>query len=225
MIAPLAAGLFQILLGGNDDPRPIATATTTTRPPDLPWIDPLEGGAQLVGATPCPATDGTAVRTTRFETAPLMCISESSTHELTFSTDKGSFTLPVDAALAPEAANLAITFAHYRTYEGIPVVTFTDGGMLWIGGDGDTGFTIPGQIEQGDDPYPVGSVVLVADLDGGLGGVIVVVLDEVTSSLLAADPRHVVIGHIDDLSDIQAITDDLGELEVLVTGVTASETG
>lgn len=216
LIAPLTAGL--ILNSSDND----AVSTTTTTLPELPWLPPAQAGAVLAGATPCPATDGTAERTTGFETAPPMCIDEQSIHELTFTTADDEFSVPVDASLDAQAANLAVTFARYRTYEGTTVNRFAEDGLLWIGGvGGDTGFTIPSSfVPGGADPYPVGSVVLVSETGTGrVDGKIAVVLDEAGGALLALEPRHVVVGMVDDVEALRAVAD------AAITAVTATETG
>lgn len=216
LIAPLTAGIF---LAGSDEPT--LDTTTTTSLPELPWVPPSQEGVVLVDATPCPATDGTAERTTGFATAPPQCIEADSLHELTFATAEGEFTLPVDASLDADAANLAVTFGHYRTYEGTTVQRFADDGLLWIGGvGGDTGFTIASTPTDADDPYPVGSVVLVSEIGtAALDGKIAVVLGEQGQALLSTDPHHVVIGMVDDVAAL------LDVAEGTITEVTATETG
>lgn len=211
LIAPLTAGLIR---AADDDPT---TTVTTSSLPDLPWLPPAQAGEAITGPTPCPATDGTAARTTRFASAPPLCIAEDSTYDLTFNTEDAEFTLPVDAALDPVAANLAVTFAHYRTYEQVQVSTGITG-LLWIGSDGDTGFGIPSESVL-EEPYPVGSVVMVADVTGRLWGSIAVVLDELGSTLLQLDPRHVIIGTVDDVESLTGIADGS------VISVAAASTG
>lgn len=210
LVLPLTAG---ILLAGDDTPT---IQDTTSTFPEIPWLPPAQAGASITGPTPCPATDGTADRTTQFDSAPPMCIAEDSTHDLTFTSGDATFSLPVDAGLDPTAANLAVTFAHYRTYEQVQITTGIDG-LLWIGSDGDAGFTIPGGAVAGGS-YPVGSVVMVADVTGRLWGTIAVVLDELGSTLLQVDPRHVVIGTVDDVESLAGLAD------ARVTEVSATST-
>lgn len=199
LIAPLTAGLIV-----DDDP-----VTTTTLPLELPWAAGEKAGATLTGATPCPATDGTEIRTTEFGEAPPLCIEPGATYELTFETGVGSFTVPVDSARSEEAANLAAVLAWYRAYEQTPVISLS-GGLLWIGSPGEAGFTVEAPLPDVPvaDRYPVGTVAAIpADNGVGINGALMVVLDEPGSLLMQSDPRYVPVGTIDDLSAVQAVYD------------------
>lgn len=202
LIAPLTAGLI-----ADDDPVEVEELPTTTTSLDLPWAAGEQAGATLTGPTPCPATDGSETRTTEFAEAPPVCIEPDTVYELTFETAAGSFTLPIDSGRDVDAANLAAVLAWYGAYEQTPVIATTGG--LWIGSPGDAGFTV--DATPPDEPaaelYPVGTVVAVPALTSGVAGALMVVLDESGSQLLQADPRHVPLGTIDDLSAVQAVFD------------------
>jgi hypothetical protein len=202
LIAPLTAGLI-----ANDDPEPLPV-TTTTAPLELPWAAGEQAGASITGPTPCPATDGSEVRTTEFGEAPPLCIEAGATYGLTFETSVGSFTLPVDSTRSEEAANLAAVLAWYRAYEQTPVISAT-GGLLWVGSPGEAGFTVDAPLP--DQPvterYPVGTVVAIPAISSGVNGALMVVLDDAGSQLLQADPRYVPVGTVDDLAEHQAVYD------------------
>lgn len=233
LIAPLTAGL----IGGSiDEPDPTTSTTVPTTTVSVPWLEDERAGASIDGPTPCPPTDGSAERTTAFATPPPTCIEPGATFDLRFETDAGSFSVPVDSALDLDAANLAVVFGRYGTYEQTPLVPIT-GGLLSIGSVGDTGFTIPATppTATGADLYPVGSVVAVADTDSSLAGSLVVVVEESGSALLALTPRHVVIGTVDDLAEIEGVFDeadveldpesDEGTPLPRIESVTVTETG
>lgn len=202
LIAPLTAGL----IADNDSERP--TATTTTAPVELPWAAGEQAGATITGPTPCPPTDGSAVRTTEFAEAPPLCIEPGAAYELTVDTEAGSFTLPLDSTVNEEVANLAAVLAWYRAYEQTPVIA-ASAGLLWIGSPGDAGFTVDAAppAGSGDDLYPVGSVVAIPAISSGVNGALMVVLDEAGAALLRGDPRYVPVGMIDDLDAHQAVYD------------------
>ncbi len=231
LVAPLTAGLIGVTIGGNatstTNPPPTFAPTTLPEPVELPWVAPEFAGATISGPTPCPAGDSTTERATEFEQAPPMCIDPGTTFELTFDTPDGAFSVPVDSSLDLEVANLAVVLARYRSYEKTPV-TAVGSGLLTIGSLGDAGFTIPADPpdEPVDELYPVGSVVALADVDETVSGSLSVVLDEVGQALLQATARHVVVGMIDDLSeirDIYAVREEDGS--VLIDSVTVTETG
>ena len=202
LIAPLTAGLLV-----DDDPEPPPVSTTTV-PLELPWASGEQAGASLTGPTPCPATDGSATRTTEFAEAPPLCIEPGTVYDLTFDTAVGSFTLPVDSGVDEDVANLAAVLGWYRTYEQSPVISLT-GGLLWIGSPGNPGFTLDPTPPTTPvaERYPIGTVAAIPSTTTGVNGALIVVLDETGSLLLQADPRYVPVGMIDDLTEHQAVYD------------------
>lgn len=203
LLAPLTAGL----ISSNDHDDPVVSTTTLPQPVDLPWVAEQFAGESITGPTPCPDADGAAERTTGFEQAPPLCIADDATFDLTFDTEIGSLTLPVDASLDPDVANLAVVLGRYQAYEHTPLTAVTDAGLIAVGSAGDTGFTIPTTppTVTDTDLYPIGTVVALVDVDGTASGSLMVVVDEIGSTLLSATPRHVVIGTIDDLSEVEAL--------------------
>jgi len=201
LIAPLTAGL----LLSDDGPQqaPITTGEAA--------------GATITGPTPCPATDGTAERTTQFEQAPPVCIEAGAVYEMTLETSAGAFTVPIDTNVNATAANLTAVMGWYRAYEQTPVTAAT-GGLMLIGSGGDAGFTIPlaPPTDPIDELYPVGSVVALPGVDGGITGALVVVLDEAGSLLIRTDPRYIPIGVIDDLTDHRVVYDSADPEERLL---------
>jgi hypothetical protein len=232
LVAPLAAGLIGVTAGnsgGNGGQAPTATVPSTIPPEPLvlPWVPAALAGAAITGPTPCPAADGSSERTTDFQQAPPVCIDDGSTYEITFGTPTGSFSLPIDSTLDLSAANLAVVLARYQSYEKTPVTPIGTG-LLTIGGFGSAGFTIPATPPTGplEELYPIGSVVALAGPDGTVSGSLTVVIDEQGQSALQATAGHVVVGLIDDMTQIQTILDaPSSEQSVLVDSVTVTETG
>lgn len=224
LIAPLTAGL--IANGSDPTPETVPPTPTPPEPIDLPWVPPELEGAAITGPTPCPATDGSADRTTSFEQAPPSCIDDGAVFEVAFDTPAGPLTLPIDSTLNPDVANLVVTLANYQAYESTPL-TATDSGLIAVGSSGDTGFTLPvtPQDPTIEDPYPIGSVVALVDVDNTVSGSLVVVADELGSALLATSPSHIVIGTIDDLSEVEAIVAAPRDDEIpLIDRVAVTET-
>lgn len=223
LIAPLTAGL----IANNSDSTPdTVPPATVPEPIDLPWVPPELEGAAITGATPCPATDGSAERTTSFEEAPPSCIDDGASFDVAFETPAGPLTLPIDSSLNPDVANLVVTLANYQAYESTPL-TATDSGLIAVGSSGDTGFTLPvtPRVSTLEDPYPIGSVVALVDVDNTVSGSLVVVANELGSALLATSPTHIVIGRIDDLSEVEAIVEaPRDDVIPLIDGVAVTET-
>ncbi len=209
LIVPLAAGL--ILAGSDTEPDPsdelLASVPTSTVP--LSLVDPQFAGASVVGETPCPATDGTQVRTTEFETPPPLCINADSTYEATLivGEELGDITITIDPASALEATNLFVAFADYGVYDQA-AVTWISPGLTVIGGDGDAGFTIDSTEPPVDGIYPIGSVVMLTRIDGSLEGQLVMVTSEEAAESLTESPVHPLIGTITEgLDAAQALHD------------------
>ena len=102
---------------------PGETTTTSTTAPDSTKAATLvapPAGASITGETKCPPSDGSAKRTTSFESAPPMCIDESKTYLATFETSKGSFVATLDPKEAPIGVNNFVVLARYKFYDGIP---------------------------------------------------------------------------------------------------------
>ncbi len=227
MMAPLAAGL--LLTGSDSDPtttQPIDTLPTTTTPPSL--VDPDFAGAALTGSTPCPVVDGSQVRTTQFETAPPLCIDPGVAYDIaiTLGDDLGPIAITIDSESAPEAANMFVTLANYRTYEST-VVTPVFPGLTIIGGDGNAGFTIAATELPADGAYPIGSVVMFTSIDGSLEGQIGLVTSEEAGDLLAENPVHPIIGEITGALDAaialhEASIEDLS-IALRVSALTVAE--
>ena len=222
LIAPLTAGLI-----GNSNDTSLVPSTippTSSVPVSIPWVQGDAVGAEITGPTPCPATDGTAERTTQFAEAPPGCIDPSATYELTFDTDAGEFTLPIDPNLNETAANLAAVFGWYSTYEQTPVQALE--GLMWVGSPGDAGFTLPSSEPAGEfgERYPVGSVLAIPSIEGGLSGALMVVMEEIGGATLELDPRYTVVGMIDDLSEMQAVYEAPQASEILVVNTVSVAT-
>ncbi len=94
-----------------------ATSETTIAAPTATSIAPVEGRA-ITGETPCPAADGSESRAASFEKSPPMCIDVAKTYTAVVITNKGEFTIVLDAVRAPLAVNNFVTLARYHYFDG-----------------------------------------------------------------------------------------------------------
>jgi len=215
LIAPLTAGL--IAATTSDDPEPIELTVddvpTTTFAPTL--VDPGFEGIQLIGPTPCPATDGTQERVTSFSEAPPMCLEADEIVTVSLDTLGGDVELTIDAAADPVGANLFVALARYGVYESAPIYDF--GGVVTLGGSGDAGFRVAGAQPPADGRYPVGSVVMLMDFDDQIEGQVVIVTNEDGSAALEAENRDPVIGMVTDGLEAFAAIRDLQAANTSVT--------
>lgn len=215
LILPMAAGLIAVITGTDTqevESTVVDIATTTTVPTAL--VDQGFEGAAIVGPTPCPATDGTEQRATEFSEPPPICIDASETFEVEFETPGGVVRFTIDAGLSLEGANLFVTLARFGVYEGAPIYPFP--GLIAVGGLGDAGFRVDRAEPPADGRYPIGSVVMLTDIDGAMEGQVMIVTDETGSAALEAANQDPIIGSlttglesIDVLRGLQADNDQI----------------
>lgn len=126
---------------GEDDEAAVDTdASTTTVTTDDPAAPPSgppaeltypAPGAAIVGEPPCPPTDGSAERTTSFDTAPPMCLATTPdgavdpavTYRATVRTSAGDMEFLLDTERSPQAVNSFVTLARYHYWDGAPIDT------------------------------------------------------------------------------------------------------
>ncbi len=214
MILPLAAGIFSIVTGGNSGASADSTGTAsdTTVPG---FVDP---GRTITGPVPCPATDGTELRTTTFSGPPPMCIDQAATYSVDIVTTKGDVVLSIDPSLDPEAVNLFIVLAEYHYFQGLPIYSNAIGGPAISGDAGnlDPGFSIPATPaaptsstdlststgSPGDAAYHIGSVVMAADPNRRISTRFAVIVSQDVADALSANPVNPVIGQVSTGLDV-----------------------
>jgi cyclophilin family peptidyl-prolyl cis-trans isomerase len=95
------------------------TTATTAAPGGTPAsVPPPPAGKEVKGDTPCPAADGSAERTTKFEKAPPMCIDVNKTYKASFETNRGPVHVNLDPKRMPNTVNNFVVLARYKYYDG-----------------------------------------------------------------------------------------------------------
>jgi len=122
-------------------------------------------GKAITGATPCPAADGSAERTTTFEQAPPMCIDAAKAYSARVSTTKGDFTISLDAKTAPKTVNNFVVLARYHLYDGVlfhrVIPAFVvQGGDPTGSGSGKIGYTFEDELPTDKSLYKIGTVAM-----------------------------------------------------------------
>jgi cyclophilin family peptidyl-prolyl cis-trans isomerase len=182
----LLFGLAWIVGGDDENTAPVevpaTTATTDTAttidPASTTTLDPAStttaGPTTTVarafefGTAPCPETDGSSTKPDAFEGAPQLCIDPSKTYTATVVTNKGEFTIALDAATAPGNVNNFVTLARWGYYD--------DGGCHRVladfvvqcgrpvlddeqAADKAPGYSVPDELPA-PDSYEVGTVAI-----------------------------------------------------------------
>lgn len=106
------------LVNGNDSNSSKTSTSTTATTAVAPRADALAEGESLKGDTPCPAADGTAKRTTKFEKAPSMCIDVNKTYVANFDTSEGKLAVELDSKVTPHVTNNFVVLSRYHYYDG-----------------------------------------------------------------------------------------------------------
>jgi cyclophilin family peptidyl-prolyl cis-trans isomerase len=130
-VAILMAAAAFLSNRNSDDKTSVKAGTTSTTTG--------ESAAGTLPKSACPPAIGAASRTTTFTKAPGMCISAAKTYTAVFKTNKGSFTVALDAKKAPKTVNNFVFLARNQFYDGVVFHRI-----------------IPGFVVQGGDPEGTG---------------------------------------------------------------------
>lgn len=195
--------LLARLFGGDDSSSSsTATTTATTLDPTATTLDPsastteapstTEGATTTEGPTtteaptttvaedfaygtaPCPKDDGSSTTPDSFEGAPKLCIDPAKTYTAEVTTNKGAFTITLDAERSPGNVNNFVTLARYHYYDGTGCHRVIANFVVQCGRPGEDesapGYTVPDELPS-DGEYQVGMVVMAntgtADTGGG----------------------------------------------------------
>jgi cyclophilin family peptidyl-prolyl cis-trans isomerase len=190
-----------------------ATTTTAALPTTVP-------GATITGETPCPAADGSSERAVSFEQAPPMCIDASKTYTATFVTNKGDFTVTLDAAAAPDTVNNFVVLARYHFFDDTVCHRIIPGFVIQCGDPEGTGLGGPGYSfadELPTDAYEIGDLAMANSGPDTQGSQFFVITG---ASGAALDPNYSRFGAVaEGLDTTVAAIDELGNPDPGANGV------
>ena len=213
-----------IKLVGSDDNTP-ATATTTIDP-NLPTttLTPLPStiaGATLTGETPCPAADGTSPRTITFGGPPPSCIDATKTYTAEVTTNKGAYTIELDAAAAPLTVNNFVVLARYHYFDStichraIPAFAVQCGDPTGTGSGG-PGYEFADELPA-TGSYKVGSAAMANSGPDTNGSQFFIITGADGAAL---SPKYTLFGTVTDgLDTTVAALDALGNSDQAANGV------
>jgi cyclophilin family peptidyl-prolyl cis-trans isomerase len=174
LIAVVVVAIGGVAIFQKNKSEDVATSgdeagTTTTAPGAAggPAAVPAPGeGKTISGDTPCPAADGSAERTTKFEKAPPMCIDPAKTYKATFDTNKGAVKTTLDTKTTPGTTNNFVVLSRYHYYDNSSIFRVDDSIDIIQGGSPHTntasdpgpGYTI--KDEGGKFTYKEGQLVM-----------------------------------------------------------------
>lgn len=163
LLAALVAGLLLAACGGGDD-----EASPATEPPTAGTAtDGTATDGTETGTTPvveCPPIEGTAEPVRQFAAPPPDCLSDGVTYDAVVTTNKGEFTIEVDTAQGPVAANNFVFLARNRYFDDTPCHRIIPNFVIQCGdptgtGTGGPGYTIVDE-PPGPGQYQLGSIAM-----------------------------------------------------------------
>ena len=205
-VAAFVVAIIGVLTVVNrDDSTDESASTTSTSVAEADsLVPPPPGpGASITGATPCPATDGTAERTTSFAEAPPMCIDPAKSYTATFATSAGTITVALDTTTTPDTTNNFVVLARYGYYDGSAIFRADQSFDIVQGGapttnspsDPGPGYTIP---DEGDTfTYVPGQLVMARTSQPDSSGAQFFLTGGPAVSSLDAQGTYVVFGTTD----------------------------
>lgn len=161
-------------------------------------------GEQIEGDTKCPATDGTAIRTTNFSKAPPMCIDAKKSYTATFNTSEGTIEIALDTKKTPKTVNNFVTLSRYKYYDS-SFIFRTDLNLEIIQGGGESNTDDPGyniEDEGSGYKYTEGDIVMArsGEIDSAGGQFFIVTGPK--ASFLDDQGTYVVFGKISKGLDV-----------------------
>jgi len=161
-------------------------------------------GEQIEGDTKCPATDGTAVRTTNFTKAPPMCIDAKKSYMATFDTSEGTIEIALDTTKTPKTVNNFVTLSRYKYYDN-SFIFRTDLSIDIIQGGGESNTDDPGytiEDEGNGYKYTEGDIVMARTGEINSAGGQFFIVTGPKASFLDDQGTYVVFGKISKGLDV-----------------------
>jgi cyclophilin family peptidyl-prolyl cis-trans isomerase len=203
-----------------------AFGSTTTLDPSIPTttLTPLPStiaGATITGDTPCPAADGSSARTITFAKAPATCIDPAKTYTAVVTTNKGAYTVQLDAKAAPLAVNNFVVLARYHFFDNTICHRDIPGFAVQCGdptgkGTGGPGYSFADELPAAG-AYKVGSLAMANSGANTNGSQFFIITG---SSGVALPPSYSLFGQVTNGLDttVQAL-DALGNPDQAANGV------
>lgn len=203
ILALWAVSKFFITTDSTSTTDSTAAASDTTVASLTPTLSTTPG-EQIEGDTKCPATDGTAVRTTNFTKAPPMCIDAKKSYTATFNTSEGAIEIALNTKKTPKTVNNFVTLSRYKYYDS-SFIFRTDVNLDIIQGGGESNTDDPGyniEDEGSGYKYTEGDIVMArsGEIDSAGGQFFIVTGPK--ASFLDDQGTYVVFGKISKGLDV-----------------------
>ena len=126
--------------------------------------DPDTSEPADTAAPECPPAEGVAEPVREFAAAPPMCLEAGATYQAIVTTNKGEYTVGLDADTAPLAVNNFVFLARYGYYDDTPCHRIIPEFVVQCGdptgtGTGDPGYAFADELPQAGS-YALGSLAM-----------------------------------------------------------------
>jgi peptidyl-prolyl cis-trans isomerase B (cyclophilin B) len=170
----VAFGIWFFNHGKNDNvsasDTTLAPAASTTAPPPgataaaTPGTTAAPPPGATAAPTPCPAADGSSPTTGTFAAPMANCIDPTKTYTATVETNKGTFTVTLDPAKAPNTVNNFVGLSRYHYYDNTPCHRIITDFVVQCGdptgqGTGGPGYEFADELPQAGE-YKIGSLAM-----------------------------------------------------------------
>jgi cyclophilin family peptidyl-prolyl cis-trans isomerase len=206
-VLALAMPLALAGCGSGDAPSDDAATTGATA---ASQSEGRESGGSTGGAVECPPAEGAAERTTSFDSAPPMCLTDGVDYSAVITTDAGPVTVDLLEEKAPETVNNFVFLARNKYYEGITFHRVIPGFMIQGGdpqgtGSGGPGYEFADELPESGE-YEIGSMAMANAGPDTNGSQFFIVTGDSGVSL---PPDYSLFGTVTDGMDaVTAIEDD-----------------
>lgn len=148
-----AAALLVLVSCGSEE------TSGVTAPPATDEV----GTSDAPASADCPPIEGAGAQTREFDAAPPMCLEDGATYAAVVTTNKGEFTIELDPATAPVAANNFVFLARNEYFDDTECHRIIPNFVVQCGdptatGTGGPGYTIVD--EPPTVPYEIGSIAM-----------------------------------------------------------------
>lgn len=213
----LLFGLAYLFSNDDDSTGAVATIPSATTLPPVATVDPAsattldpastttEGPTTTVarefeyGTAPCPEADGSTDQPDSFDGAPQLCIDPAKSYTADVVTNKGAFTIELDAAASPGNVNNFAVLSQYGYYDSSGCHRVIADFVVQCGRPGDDetapGYNVADELPA-PDSYEVGMIVMAntGAPDSGGGQWFIITGPEGA----ALPPQYSVIGKVTD---------------------------
>lgn len=219
LIVAACTALIASSCGSNDaaseDTTPDDTASADTAPEDSASEDSAsESSTEAVADSECPPLDGSSEKLQTFDGPPPNCLDPDASYQAVVVTNKGEFTIELDAESAPVTTNSFVFLARNQYFDNTECHRIIPGFVVQCGdptasGTGGPGYVIVDELPD-DGEYQIGSIAMANAGPGTSGSQFFIITGEQGAAL---PPLYSLFGEV-----VEGFDGTVVQLEAAGTG-------